>query len=213
VIDPELLLFRLEAGEPIDAVATGLGLQPGQVIAALARAALGGDDSTGPALVQQPPRRPALARALTETALRPLLPSASLPQLLALSAGLLQIHDFWKASHEAAQQADDLGEQQSSAYWHAIAHRREPDLGNSTYWFHRVGRHALFGPLAQGAGPILASAGPAGQKVVASGNWDPFAFIALCDRPAPKIELPARRAQRLEMLLLLEFTERSATDH
>ena len=60
---------------------------------------------------------------------------------LALAAGLLQIHDFWDASHEAAQEADDLGERDFSAYWHGIAHRREPDAGNASYWFRRVGRH------------------------------------------------------------------------
>ena len=60
---------------------------------------------------------------------------------LALAAGLLQIHDFWDASHDAAQRADDQGEREFSAYWHGIAHRREPDAGNAAYWFRRVGRH------------------------------------------------------------------------
>ena len=101
----------------------------------------------GPALVQQRPGASPCSASLSEQALAKLFPGASRPIVLALSAGLLQIHDFWDASHVAAQEADDLGEARFSAYWHGIAHRREPDAGNAAYWFRRVGRHAhLAGP-------------------------------------------------------------------
>jgi hypothetical protein len=140
------VLARLESGEAPDRLVATLGLDAADLIAVLTVAALGTGEDDGPPLVQSRPRRPALAPALTEEALGRLSPRAGRPQRLALVAGLNQIHDFWDASHEAAQQADDLGERTVSAYWHGIAHRREPDAGNASYWFRRVGRHPIFGP-------------------------------------------------------------------
>src|SRR5262249_2794877 len=147
--------------------------------------------------------------ALFERALAELYPKASRPARLALSAGLLQIHDFWDASHHAAQEADDLGEAHVSAYWHGIAHRREPDAGNAGYWFRRVGRHAVFAPLAEAARPVLASdpSGPAiTARLMPSGTWDAFAFIDLCTGKASSHASVARKLQRLEMILLLEVS-------
>ena len=95
---------------------------------------------------------------------------------------MLQIHDFWDASHDAAQEADDLGESPVSAYWHGIAHRREPDPGNAAYWFRRVGRHRVFVPLADAARPLLADDADLGGRLLPQGSWNPFAFIDLCTR-------------------------------
>src|SRR6516165_7454487 len=120
------LIGRLESGElPGAMVATG-AVTPADLIAALAQDALGGDDAPGVLLVQAKPRRPRLARALSEPDWVPVFPSAASRSRLSLAAPLLQIGDFWDASHEAAQQADDQGERDCSAYWHGIAHRREP---------------------------------------------------------------------------------------
>jgi hypothetical protein len=129
---------------------------------------------------------------------------------LALAAGLLQVHDFWNASHEAAQKADDLGERDFSAYWHGIVHRREPDPGNAAYWFHRVGRHPVFTPLADAARPLLAEHSDLSLagRLLSGGAWNPSAMIDLCTeaRPGTPRETLARRLQRLEMWLLLEAT-------
>jgi hypothetical protein len=145
------LIGQLESGElPAAAVASG-AITPADVVAALAHEALGDEDSLGLPLVQAAPPRPRLARALAEPAWAEVFPRTSRPSRLAMAAGLLQVFDFWDASHEAAQQADDLGEGDYSAYWHGIAHRREPDPGNAAYWFRRVGRHPLFPPLADAA--------------------------------------------------------------
>jgi hypothetical protein len=118
------------------------------------------------------------------------------------------VHDFWEASHEAAQRADDLGERGSSAYWHGIAHRREPDAGNAAYWFRRVGRHPLFDRLARDARPLLDPSGdPAtAAKLVTGDTWNPFAFIDFCTnaRPGSDAAALALRLQRLEMLALLD---------
>jgi hypothetical protein len=180
------------------------------VLAVLAHAALGGDDSLGPALTQQPPSRPRLKSALEEPALAKLLPNCTRPARLALAAGLLQIHDFWDSSHEAAQAADDLDESKFSAYWHGIAHRREPDAGNAAYWFRRVGRHAICAPLAQAARPILEKHTDDHwtARIAGPGGWDFQSMIVLCAnaRPGSDQETLARRLQRLEMRLLLDAT-------
>jgi hypothetical protein len=181
---------------------------PVDFVAAMAFAALGDDDSLGPTLAQTAPRRPSLAKSFAPGPLARLFPRAPRRAVLALSAGLLQIHDFWELSHTAAQEADDLGESGRSAYWHGIAHRREPDAGNASYWFRRVGKHPIFVPLKQAAqdwprdqeDSLLVS------RLIGSGSWNPFAMIDLCTGapPGSPQEVLARRLQRQEMWLLLE---------
>jgi len=203
------LLARLESGELPAAVIAPGAVTPADVSAALAHDALGGDDSTGLPLVQASPPRPRLERVLSEPAWAEVFPRAERQSRLALAAGLLQIYDFWDASHEAAQQADDLGERDFSAYWHGIAHRREPDPGNAAYWFRRVGRHSLFSSLAEAARPLLAEHGDAAlASRLLSDGWDAMAMIDLCSRASPGSprDVLARRLQRLEMWLLLEAT-------
>ena len=200
------IIGRLEAGESL--AGKGGSMAPVDLIAAMAASALGDEQSLGPGLVQEKPRRPRLAKALSEPALALMYPSVPHPKRLALAAGLLLAHDFWDASHDAAQQADDRGERSTSAYWHGIAHRREPDAGNAAYWFRRVGRHPVFVPLAEAAHPLFAAEGlPAlAEKVIAGGGWNASAMTDLCTtaRAGTPQERLARRLQRLEMWLLLE---------
>jgi hypothetical protein len=125
----------------------------------LARMGLGGEESEGPSLVQASPRYPDLEEALNDDALARRFPGSARPDRLALAAGLFQVLDYWEASHNAAQEADDLGEQSTSTYWHMIAHRREPDADNALYWARRVGRHPIFEELAATARPLLEAHG------------------------------------------------------
>jgi hypothetical protein len=200
------IIGRLEAGESL--AGKGGVLAPVDLIAVLSACALGDEQSLGPALAQEKPRQPRLAKALAEPALAAMYPSVPHAKRLALAAGLLQVHDFWDASHEAAQQADDRGERATSAYWHGIAHRREPDASNAAYWFRRVGKHPVFIPLAEAARPLFAAEGlPAlAEKLIASGGWNPSAMTDLCTsaRAGTPQERLARRIQRVEMWLLLE---------
>jgi hypothetical protein len=200
------VIDRLEAGELL--AGKGGIMPPVDLIAAMAASVLGDEQSLGPGLVQEKPRRPRLARALSEPALAVMYPSVPHSKRLALAAGLLQVHDFWDASHDAAQQADDRGERATSAYWHGIAHRREPDASNAAYWFRRVGKHPVFVALAESAQPLFAAEGlPAlAEKLSASGGWNPSAMTDLCAgaRPGTPQERLARRIQRQEMWLLLE---------
>jgi hypothetical protein len=199
-------LLRLETGERIES----LGLSCDERLAVLGYAALNGPGTLGPALVQAEPGHPLLESYLNETAVGQLYPEASRPARLALAAGLLQIHDFWEASHEAAQVADDLGERCFSAYWHGIAHRREPDPGNAAYWFRKVGRHPVFAALHDAARPLLEVHGDhrLTERLLVQGGWNPSAMIDLCTeaRPGKPNEALARRLQRLEMQLLLDAT-------
>ncbi|REJ89670.1 MAG: hypothetical protein DWQ34_19310 [Planctomycetota bacterium] len=143
----------------------------------------------------------------------------SRPDAVALRAGLLQMHDLLEASHAESQSVEGEGLHRAGDYWHAIMHRREPDYGNSKYWFRRVDRHPLFPELADRAAALLSGvatdvAGRFQGRLKLSGEWDPFAFVDLCEELAGEEEsdagLVARRIQWEEMLLLLEHTCRDA---
>ncbi len=200
----------LEGGAiPVKLIGLG-GLTLVDLFAVLAESALGDDDSLGPGLVRQPPRMPRLAPALSESAWVAVFPGAHHGARLALAAGLLQIHDFWDASHDAAQRADDLGERNFSAYWHGIAHRREPDASNAAYWFRKVGRHPVSAALTAAARPLLDRHGDTTLtgRLIGGNGWNASAMIDLCTQapPGSADETVARQLQRLEMWLLLEAT-------
>ena len=199
---------RLAAGESPAALARATGLGAVDLVAAIARVGLGDEGSAGPSLVQGSPAHPRLVKALAEPALADWFPGASRPGRLALAAGLLQILDAWDASHAAAQEADDLGERSTAAYWHLIAHRREPDPGNALYWARRVGRHPIHPALAADARPILETqADPAlAARLIPGGLWSHAAMIDLATHARTGIpaETLARQLQRLEMIALLE---------
>ena len=202
-------IARLEAGEPLADLVRTPGLDASGIIVAIARVGLGPSGSEGPPLVRSAPPRPELARAITEAALADLLPGLDRPGRLALAAGTLQILGAWDASHEAAQEADDLGEHATAAYWHEIAHRREPDPGNALYWARRVGpKHPAFAPIAEAARPLLeAAADPKlAARLTADGGWSLAGFLDLCGRarPGSPESTLARRLQRVEMIALLD---------
>lgn len=198
----EKAVARLENGDEPSAVARDFEANPAQLMTWVAHVAL---RDGFPSLVQTSPRRPRLAQALGEPALAGLFPAVSRARRLALAAGLLQVCDFWDLSHQAAQQADDLGESEFSAYWHGIAHRREPDAGNASYWFRRVGRHPVFESLAGLVGRTAAHADLAG-RLTPRGVWDPYAFIEFCTRARGAEAEKARELQAFEMLTLLGAT-------
>jgi hypothetical protein len=216
--EARLVASNTAVGEVIGRIATtgsaaavirDSSLSSGDVVAAVASAALGDDQSLGPALAQSSPKLPRLLPALKESAWAALFPASTQSARLNLAAGLLLMQDFWDESHNAAQQADDIGEREFSAYWHGIAHRREPDAGNAGYWFRRVGRHPVFVSLGEEARPLLDANGDEQlTRRLTSSGWDPFAMIDLCTQAATNTprETLARRLQRLEMWLLLEAT-------
>jgi len=131
----------------------------------------------------------------------------------ALRAGILQIHDDLTGSHEFSQSIEGAGSQRLGDYWHAIMHRREPDYGNARYWCRRIQTPQVTGRLAQLSRSLFDSSGlPEARhwagKCAASENWNPAAFVDLCESlarsPVPALDLLARKIQWLEMLLLLQ---------
>jgi hypothetical protein len=94
-------------------------------------------------------------------------------------SGLVLMAGHWDLSHQIAQ---DISSREGS-YWHAIAHRIEPDSPNSGYWFRRVGEHPIFAPLHEQATATLAAKVDWRPK----NPWDPYRFLTFCDesRTAP----------------------------
>lgn len=145
--------------------------------------------------------------------------ATSRADVVAVRSGLFQLHDDLDRSHELAQSIEGRGMNSNGDYWHAIMHRREPDYGNSNYWFRRVGEHPIFAELASLADDVLSRCSDPEAttwrgRLCASG-WDAAAFVDLCrhgahNESAP-LALAAREIQLLEMLLLLEATCRDAT--
>lgn len=188
----------------------------------------GGDDSTEtepaadslPALAPSTPRNGWLRDRLSavETWIHKVAGRSS--EAITVTAGLWLLHDFLDESHSRAQSVEHEGRHRNGDYWHAIMHRREPDYGNSKYWFHQVGRHPVFVELAAEAARLLREAeqGPPDPwpgRLLSARGWEPDAFVDLCraaaERPGSELEHFARRVQWTEMLLLLARSWRDAT--
>ena len=127
-----------------------------------------------------------------------LFPNARHPR--AALAGLYLYFSAWDQAHQIADSIED----QDGYFWHAIVHRQEPDAWNSGYWFRKVGRHPIFASLAQEAAAI--------EPQFNSSEWDPYAFIAYCDklRPGSSQSYTATVIQRAEWQLLFDYCARSA---
>jgi|GEM_PF-555508 len=137
---------------------------------------------------------------------------------IALKAGLLQWHDYLDESHELSQSIEGKGQHRSGDYWHAIMHRREEDYSNSKYWLRRVGRHPIFPELASYAAQLLAAGNDPRleewrRRLIGGGDWDPFAFVDLCQacrHEQGELCEVARSLQAVEMSRLLRATYRDA---
>jgi len=124
-------------------------------------------------------------------------------------AGLYLCFSCREEAHETAQ-SDSSAE---GSYWHAIVHRQEPDPGNSSYWFHRVGEHAVFPRLLEAAEAIAARHPDAALRFAKA--WDPFEFIEICEharrRPGSALECTALEIQRAEWQLLFDYCARRSS--
>jgi len=170
--------------------------------------------SAPPALVPQSPRAGAGSRIKLITSFdvaKSLGGIASQPDATAVKAGLLLWHDCLDESHRQSQSIEGEGVHSAGDYWHAIMHRREGDYGNAKYWFRRVGRSAVFEPLASRVVRNSRDERPAIERIASriapDGRWDPMAFVDACESvgtgPDDAEVLFLRRIQADEMLLLL----------
>ncbi len=133
----------------------------------------------------------------------------------ACCAGLWLWHDFLDESHTISQAIPSP----TGSFWHGIMHRREPDAGNSKYWFRKVGDHPIFDELCQTARELAGAEQDAGRLDSAARfladqqQWEPFAWIDLCDaarRGLNACEMLCRQIQQHEWRLLFDFCYRRA---
>lgn len=135
----------------------------------------------------------------------------------ALEAGLRLIHDDLDGSHRCSQSIEGAGPARTGDYWHAIMHRREPDYGNSKYWFRHVGNHPVFPHLCEewlslDAAPDLA---PRVTAAAQSGRWNPAAFVDACESAAFGTGTAIRTLEEMqyrELLRLLAWGWREAVE-
>jgi hypothetical protein len=120
--------------------------------------------------------------------------------------GLWLYFSCWNECHQIVQNL----ETPEACFWHAILHRQEPDAGNASYWFRRVGSHAIFPDLCRAASGVLTSHPNAEFR--SGDRWDPLSFIAFCERAYKQPGSPSERAaleiQQAEWQLLFDYCAR-----
>jgi len=134
-----------------------------------------------------------------------------------VESGLLLLWDFLDESHEISQTMEGKGSPRTADYWHGIMHRREPDAGNATYWFRRVGSHPALDDLGT---QLLAWMSElkatsdmlqlAESRLLKNKSLDPFALIELSTaalrNPGSVADQTLRMVQYLEILNLLVWS-------
>ena len=142
-------------------------------------------------------------KELKKTSPAALFPSAIEPR--AAMAGMWLYFSCFEEAHQIASE----GSTTECELWHAILHRQEPDSGNSAYWFRKAGPHSAFSKISQAAIQILEQHPDAEFR---TGKWDPFAFIAFCERarlqPGTVQERAALEIQRAEWQILFDYCAR-----
>jgi len=156
-----------------------------------------------------------LAQAIHDLNVPPGCRVESRTDWIAFKVGLLQACDDLDGSHTLASEVQGAGKHVAGDYWHAIMHRREPDYGNSKYWFRRVGRQPAFATVAAAATEILGElppelAGAWSNRLKLPNDWDPFAFVDLAqeagERGPAELQSAVRKIQWAEIVALLRQT-------
>jgi len=117
-------------------------------------------------------------------------------------AGLLLWNDDLEGAHPLIQELPD----ETSAFWHAILHRREGDYTNARYWWNRTGGHPAFEAIYDSVLHRVPEFSLL-DELRAEGRWLPLAFTDACELAARngKHDAELRATQRLEIRGLLEW--------
>lgn len=153
--------------------------------------------------------------SVIETAVPPL--TTDRRNKFCVESGLLLLWDFLDDSHEISQTMEGKGSPRTADYWHGIMHRREPDAGNASYWFRRVGSHPaldhLGSQLIAWMSELKASSEMlqlAESRLLKNKSLDPFALIELSTaalrNPGSVADQTLRMVQYLEILNLLAWS-------
>ncbi|PYI87002.1 MAG: hypothetical protein DME26_07660 [Verrucomicrobia bacterium] len=126
----------------------------------------------------------------------------------AIRSAILLWHDHLEASHTISQNIPGA----DGSFLHGIMHRREPDYGNSRYWFRQVGKHAIFPALAQRVANFLKSknAPALESRLLPGGEWNACVFVDVCEETAELAHTHLqyqllRGVQAIEFEVLLEY--------
>jgi hypothetical protein len=119
-------------------------------------------------------------------------------------------YNFLDRSHEISQSIATC----EGSYWHAIMHRREGDYSNAKYWVRRVGQHPVYEALAQAAqSPSIGATAHVASQLVRSREWDPCAWVDLCQRAVDgnrELVAPCQQLQQIEWELLFAYCYQGA---
>ncbi len=165
------------------------------------------------------PGSPVVSSDVLATAIRESLATfgGSTQERRCVESGLLLLWDCLEESHQISQTMEGKGTPRTADYWHGIMHRREPDAGNASYWFRRVGSHPAFESLAAGLLKWMESLGASTEQrdfvsrsLLVDNVFTPFAMIKLCqtaiDSPHAPQAATYRMVQYLEILNLLAWS-------
>jgi hypothetical protein len=125
-------------------------------------------------------------------------------------SGLWLYADCFDEGHSVAQE----DKSREGSLWHAIAHRREPDYWNSSYWYRQAGSHLVYPAILEEARRLSAMPG-AGFRGVNSSKWEPHIFVEYCEeaaRSGGEREQFALRLQRAEWEILFDYCARKSPD-
>ena len=141
---------------------------------------------------------------LSKMEARDVFPKA--PDATAALAGLWLYFSCFEEAHDVVSNS----ESPECELWHAILHRQEPDAGNAAYWFRKVGAHPTFSKISHAAVRVLERIPRAEFR---TGKWDPFAFVAFCERarlqPGSAQERAAREIQLAEWQIVFDYCARA----